>query len=351
MIGKEATEQENQQREQERQRRQERARELCLQANERCPRCHQLRTDGDLWILSGGREHLHFSRYCENCTNSTPHSHYVLICPLLEVVRYTGITCQPLKKRLAGHVRGDSGTEQKQAWIESLRAAGLAPRIEQIDESPNEKIAKEKEQQWIDHYLALGCPLTNSEAQDVQRVLDVQSGRVVEACEGKYGSEEWEYWRRVKTSAQAFRWECSSSRQLELKRWHNRSQRAYFLDTTSGKWTPFNHFTQQAKEYDRVIFEHQLPAARAERRAALAQITVAYIYWREPYALTTRLAEDVQFLLKNRVPVFGETVDLAWHSSSGQLLSLEARRPVIHPFHYTVQPERALVSPRVMSSS
>lgn len=328
--------------EQEKQRREARARDLSRLSGQVCPRCHQPRIDGELWVFSDEREHLHFSRYCADCTNSTSHAHYVLYCPLLGVVRYTGITCQPLKKRLAGHLRGDSGTERKRAWIEDLRAQGLAPCIEQIDESPNEKVAKEKEQQWIDHYLALGCPLTNGEAQDIQRVLDVQSGRVATTSEGIYGSEVWEYWRRVKTSAQSFRWECSASRQLEVKRWHNRSQHAYFLDTTYNQWFPHHHYAEKAREYPQTIFEHRLPTGRADRRAALAPITIAYIYWREPDALTTRQAEDIQFLLKNRIPVIGDTIDPAWHSISGQVISLSARRPLLHPFHYTMPPERTL---------
>jgi|SRR5579883_194183 hypothetical protein len=329
-------------REQAAQARQARSYELSLQAKQRCPRCHQPRTDGDLWILTDGREHLHFSRYCENCTNSTLHAHYVLICPRLAVVRYTGITSQPLKKRLAGHLR-EGGTEQKRAWIESLRADGLVPRIEQIDESPNEKIAKEKEQQWIDYYLARGCPLTNGEAQDIQRVLDVQSGRIASADEG-IGSEDWKYWRRVKTSAQSFRWECSASRQLAVKRWHNRSQRAYFLDTTYNQWIPHHHYKEKAREYDQAIFEHQLPIGRAQRRAILASISIAYVYWRETEELSTRQVEDVQFLLKCGVPIIGDTADQHWHSSSGWLFSLSARRPLIHPFHYTSLPEQALIS-------
>jgi hypothetical protein len=146
-------------REQEAHRRQARALELTLQANKRCPRCKQPRTDGHLFIGANGEERLYFHRYCQTCIDATSHIIYRLICPLLNQTRYIGITCQPLERRLAGHMRNESGTQSEYAWIETLRARGLVPLIEQIDTALNEEQAKRAEQFWIDHYLRLGCPL------------------------------------------------------------------------------------------------------------------------------------------------------------------------------------------------
>lgn len=84
-------------------------REASLAANRVCPRCKVVRTDGHLWPDG----HLYFTRYCENCTNATPHFIYKLTCPLLGLVRYVGITMQSLDRRLQGHMRNDSGTEYK----------------------------------------------------------------------------------------------------------------------------------------------------------------------------------------------------------------------------------------------
>src|SRR5262249_12671886 len=94
-------------REQEEQRRQARTLELSVQANKQCPRCKYVRTDGQLWILRNGEEHLYFPRYCTACTEATPHLIYHLICPILKQVRYVGITCQLLKSRLGGHMRNE----------------------------------------------------------------------------------------------------------------------------------------------------------------------------------------------------------------------------------------------------
>ncbi len=42
-------------REQEQHRRQVRALELSIQANKRCPRCHQIQTNGSVWVRENGR--------------------------------------------------------------------------------------------------------------------------------------------------------------------------------------------------------------------------------------------------------------------------------------------------------
>ena len=327
-------------REQEQQRLQLRALELSIQANKLCPRCHQIQTNGDLWIRENGEEHFFFPRYCQSCTNATMHSIYILICPILNQVRYVGITCQRLEKRLAGHMRNEGGIEQKLAWIDTLRGQRLTARIEKIDEAPNEKQAKQAEQQWIDHYLRLGCPLTNSEVLTAQRVLDRQSGRISQ-------NEDWGYKQSLFLSAQQFRWECRDNRRLSILRWHNRSEHVYFLDTTYNRWIPSHHFTRKAQEYDHVTFAHDLAQIRAERQAALSTVTLAFMYWdiTERFAgLTQTMHEDIRYLWDNHIPIICEKVERDGIIKGFVIGITQKNIPVLHPFSYSIDSARALIA-------
>src|SRR6266516_584589 len=166
-AGKAEREAERESRAQAEQQRQALARELSIQANQRCPRCKQLRTDGHVW--SDGR--IFFRRFCQACMNGTPHTVYKMICPLIKAVRYIGITTRDLNKRLSQHMQGDSGTEYKQSWINDLRLHGLKPFIEPASEAPNEREAKLEELRYIYHSIQHGHPLVNGEATAPQLVL------------------------------------------------------------------------------------------------------------------------------------------------------------------------------------
>ncbi len=265
------------------------------------------------------------------------HNIYILICPILNQVRYVGITCQRLEKRLAGHMRNDGGIEQKLAWIDVLRGQGLTARIEKIAEAPNEKQARQAEQQWIDHYLRLGCPLTNSEVLAIQRVLDVQSGRISQGG-------GWYY----NMSARDFRWECRKQARLSILRWRNRSHHAYFLDTTYNRWFPSSHhFTERAQEYDHVTFAHALAPNRAKRQAALSTVTLAFMHWdtTERFAgLTQTMHEDIRYLWDNRIPIICEKVEKDGIIEGFVTGITRKNIPALHPFSYSIDPTRALIS-------
>ncbi|MBO0792189.1 MAG: hypothetical protein J2P36_14755 [Ktedonobacteraceae bacterium] len=154
-----------------------------------------------------------------------------------------------------------------------MRAHDLTALIEAIDRAPNEQQAKQAEQAWIDHHIRLGCPLTNSEAGNDQRVLDVQSGRIPSREER----------RNLYCPAHQYRSELASAKALQITRWRNRAHCAYFLDTTYNSHLPFviYHDARKAQEYNRTIFEHTLPAGKTERYTALREATIAYLYWNE----------------------------------------------------------------------
>lgn len=330
-------------REQEKQAREQarlaRALELSIQANKRCPRCKQIQTNGVLWILSSGEEHFHFPRYCQACIDATPHQIYRLICPILKQIRYIGITSQSLERRLAGHMRNESGTEQKRAWIEQLRAHNLTAQIEVIDTAPNERDAQKAEQAWIDHHIRLGCSLTNSEVSDVQHVLDVQSGRVPSHEERRSD---------LYRSAQQFLLACASARRLQVARWYNRAHCAYFLDSTYHPHMPFafHHYTIEAQKYEHVVFEHTLPERKVDRNESLRTVTIAYLYWDETVLVwqKTRKCEDIRYLWDKHIPFICIKTEKDGTRRTGFVIGLTRENaPIIHPISYNIDSTRALV--------
>lgn len=319
--------------------RQARALELSIQANKRCPRCKQLRADGTLWIFSNGEEHFYFPRFCQACTDGTPHVIYRLICPIFKQIWYVGITSQPIERRLAGHMRGDGGTEQKRAWIDTLRAHNLTAQIETIDTAPNEREALKAEQAWIDHHIRLGCPLTNSEVSNVQHVLDLQSGRLPSHEERRsdlYGS------------ARHVRLVCTAAKRLQIARWRNRTHCAYFLDSTynpHGLYA-FYHYNTEAQEYDHVIFEHALPERKKERKEMLCGVTIAYLYWDETQVIwqKARKYEDIRYVWDKHIPFICTKVEKDGTRIAGFVTGLTRENaPIVHPFSYNGDFTRALV--------
>lgn len=334
--------------EQEKQRRQARALELCLQMNRLCPRCHQVRTDGTLWISHNGEEHLFFRRYCQSCTDATPHKIYKLTCPILEIIRYVGITCQPLNKRLSGHMRNDSGTDVKNEWIDMLKSQGLSPQIDQIEAATNEKEAAQLEQEWIRRYIKLGYPLVNGEALNLQYVLDVQSERVVPDRE--FSIQEmllerggWEY----HLSAASFRRECHRKRRYTIDRWRNRFHHMYIISTHRALSSSMELFSQ----YDRYISEWDAPQEQKERQALLSSITIAFFDWNNGLSsvglrpkLTKEMQEDIRYLLSKSVPILCTKTEENYKTEEGMITGMTPQNtPHFHPFSYTVDPARAIV--------
>jgi hypothetical protein len=352
-------EQERHQQEDEELRRQEQKREREQQAQEReanlktnqiCPRCKQVRRDGKLWENG----HLYFSRFCENCTNATPHSIYKLTCPLLGVVRYVGITVSSLNKRLTQHMNKNSGTERKRYWIEDLRAKELKPLIELIDEAPNEQQAKHAEIRYIFHSIQQGCPLVNTEAMDAQLVLDIQNSTMnfLEASEEELHS----LYRRFSLAESVER-----ARQHEYQlvryqkaRWFNRYKSVYIaynapqgffgrdVDTLKREW---------ALRYDHVCTSDELPTGRQARKALLQTVTEALFYTEGDRIRNDLLAHDCRFLLERNIYIASQYYHTEeYRTEHGVLVSVGTidkgypyGKAIIHLLSYTVSPEKSLL--------
>lgn len=83
---------------------------------------------------------------------------YALIDPRDNAVRYVGRTVYP-DLRLSQHLGKCTG-KAKQEWLAELKANGLTPRMEILEQAPYNN-RKSIEKFWIVYHLVLGCSLTN----------------------------------------------------------------------------------------------------------------------------------------------------------------------------------------------
>jgi hypothetical protein len=87
---------------------------------------------------------------------------YVLRHPETHQIHYVGKT-NILRLRRKTHEQSKNTTRVSQ-WVQSLRAAGLRPEIEAIEEVPQGVAWQERERYWIAYYRTLGCDLLNTAA-------------------------------------------------------------------------------------------------------------------------------------------------------------------------------------------
>lgn len=85
---------------------------------------------------------------------------YTLVDPITNEVRYLGRTKRKLSARLNAH-KTDSSSYDKYMWFQSLVAQSKTPSIIKIDEVDGLEQANIKEQEYIKHYLSIGCNLLN----------------------------------------------------------------------------------------------------------------------------------------------------------------------------------------------
>jgi len=101
-----------------------------------------------------------------NCQKQTARVFiYTLADPVTREVRYVGKAIN-LQKRLRKHVYDSTGGHEqghKANWIKSLRAQGLKPIIEALEEivEPTDEQWQEAERFWIEYLRVLGFKLTN----------------------------------------------------------------------------------------------------------------------------------------------------------------------------------------------
>lgn len=87
---------------------------------------------------------------------------YILKDPQSNIIRYVGLTKLSLDYRLSLHLKEKHKVTHKSHWIQSLKKQGLKPIIEQIDIADTIEELCNKEMYWINYYLDLKIPLTNT---------------------------------------------------------------------------------------------------------------------------------------------------------------------------------------------
>ncbi len=97
------------------------------------------------------------------------YSIYALIDPTTQAARYIGITSD-IKKRLYNHLREHRVNDAKWLWVQSLVKLGLHPLVKQLETVDSREQASIREQAWIEHYLASGYDLLNSDLVHGKRV-------------------------------------------------------------------------------------------------------------------------------------------------------------------------------------
>ncbi len=75
---------------------------------------------------------------------------YSLVCPIDGKVKYVGVTSFDLQKRLVEHCRQQTGCN-KSNWIKSLKAKGLIPIINLLEECDKKHLKVERK--WINFHL------------------------------------------------------------------------------------------------------------------------------------------------------------------------------------------------------
>lgn len=90
---------------------------------------------------------------------SEKHLIYILKDPIDNTVKYVGQTIGPVCRRIEGH-NCDRTNTAKYNWIRKLKAYGIKPKIEIIEECDRKK-RFEREMFWIEYYNKTGCSLFN----------------------------------------------------------------------------------------------------------------------------------------------------------------------------------------------
>ena len=85
---------------------------------------------------------------------------YALGDPRTGEVHYIGIS-QDVYRRYAQHLNHPHINNVKNTWMEEIKQAGIVPTLAILETSVDDTIIHEREKHWIQHYLALGAPLSN----------------------------------------------------------------------------------------------------------------------------------------------------------------------------------------------
>jgi hypothetical protein len=86
---------------------------------------------------------------------------YQLIDPRDGLPRYVGYTRGTLETRLKEHCNDNISNLAKAAWIQELKAHGILPTIQELENASSENEALDRERAWIHCLLNQNMPLLN----------------------------------------------------------------------------------------------------------------------------------------------------------------------------------------------
>jgi lambda repressor-like predicted transcriptional regulator len=85
---------------------------------------------------------------------------YALGDPRTDEIRYIGIA-QDVYKRYAQHLNSPHYNGEKNSWMEEIKELGMLPTLITLEDDVDKGIIFDRENYWIQHYLAQGAPLVN----------------------------------------------------------------------------------------------------------------------------------------------------------------------------------------------
>lgn len=85
---------------------------------------------------------------------------YGLQDPRDNAVFYVGMTAD-IYKRFISHLKCEGNNEEKNKWIDGMKAQGFVPVLVTLETAYIQEVASKRETYWIQHFVHLGAPLTN----------------------------------------------------------------------------------------------------------------------------------------------------------------------------------------------
>jgi DNA-binding XRE family transcriptional regulator len=121
---------------------------------------------------------------------------YLHVDPLDKSERYVGITIN-LKMRLYQHMHDTSTNPDKIAWLQGLKAQGLKPEVQVLEECRDPEHAREREIYWIGYYIERGAHLLNVSGNPLVVKPPVNPKCAVRFC------SHVRYWRKKRQYSQS----------------------------------------------------------------------------------------------------------------------------------------------------
>jgi DNA-binding Xre family transcriptional regulator len=70
-------------------------------------------------------------------------------------------------KRYAQHLNRPHANEEKNAWMEDVKQAGMVPTLTILESCKDESTARDREIYWIHYCIKQGAPLTNKRVETI----------------------------------------------------------------------------------------------------------------------------------------------------------------------------------------